>query len=80
LQRRSFLTKTVFKIFISSLPAEINIAVESEAMAGDEVAVVDSHCADFVVADPDSGVRRSESRQPETDAQAIDHRLKMITK
>lgn len=49
-------------------------------MAGDEVAVVDSHCADLVVADPDSGVRRSDSRQPEPYVQAIDHRLKMITK
>ena len=46
-------------------------------MAGDEVAVVDAHRADLVVADPDAGVRRSDGRQPETEAQAIDHGLEV---
>ena len=44
-------------------------------MAGDEVATMDAHCADLVVADPDAGVRRSDCRQPKIKAQAIDHSL-----
>ena len=38
-------------------PAKVCVTVEGEPVAGDQVAVVDSHGADLVVADPDPGVR-----------------------
>ena len=37
-------------------PGEVGAAVKGEAVAGDQVAVVDTHGADLVVADPDPGV------------------------
>jgi len=45
-------------------------------VAGDKVAIVHAHRADLVLADPDSGVRRSVSRQPEPGAEAVDDGLK----
>ena len=33
-------------------PREVDVAVEGEAVAGDHVAVVDTHGADLVIADP----------------------------
>ena len=40
------------------LPCQVHVAVESQAVAGDEVAVVDTQGTDLAVPDPDPRVRR----------------------
>jgi len=47
------------------LPGQIDVAIEGQAMTCDQVAVVNAHSADLVVAHPDSGVWRPDRAQAE---------------
>ena len=58
------------------LPCQVHVAVESQAVAGDEVAVVDAQGTDLAVPDPDPRVRRPVTWQPESGTETVDDRLK----